>query len=428
MAGNSDQRPLSWHCVPKWGAVGRAISACAVTLIAASVLLSTRTVAGEPGLQADPAPREVFGKVYQCRPGPWGSLEYYSMHFEMPDYLVNHFPRPESLPHWSFAGGTEASLRTLFDGAGLRRPFQDVMLDPGRRVSREGVLTVFPPVPDLISMTSQQRSIIYRELAKCTFNPYHVTPICIANGDPDAWFSRSGMRPELGALCKKMSYMRGQVLCFSDLAVVFGMVGSEGEARDVFRAMSRTQALVLRLNLKGSADPAEVMRYWSGDHRNKEIEPMLAGAAETEGMERLDCIHLLPTLVRRCLYRYPSEDLSVAGLLPDCHWTALNFFNSTPINYGFDPRYFEKSLAHDYVAVAPPYRFGDLLVLTTPEGEAVHSCNYIADDIVYTKNGETLAAPWLLMKMADVKRFYGADQPVSLRGYRLTAQSEPPKY
>jgi hypothetical protein len=290
------------------------------------------------------------------------------------------------------------------------------MLTSEHRRIQGNVVTVFPPTADLMAMTSAQRSIIYRELAKSDLNPYHMDPICIANGDAERWFAHSTLRPELRDVVKKLTYWRGEMLCFSDVAAVIAMAKSEEEARKDFKAMSRTRSLVLRLNTGNRGDFTQVAQYWSGNNRNEEIGPMLLSEMETEGTKRLDCIHLLPPLARRYLYCYPSEEFSVP---PDCHWTSLNFFNSAPIAYQPDVRLFSLYLQKDYVPVAPPYTFGDVLVYYTPDGEALHSCVFVADDIVYTKNGQALTAPWLLMKMRDVEHFYSYDHRLTLRGYRL---------
>jgi hypothetical protein len=382
-------------------------------------LMATAALCANPCVVAvPPSPEtpEVWGKVYHCKPGPWGDLAYYYIYLEMPDHLMKLFPLPDPATRWSFPGATEASVRSLFEKAELPRAFQDSMLAPEHLRLQGNVLTVFPPSADLIAMTSAQRSIIYRELAKSDFNPYHVDPICIANGDAETWFAHSSVRPELREVVKKMTYWRGEMLCFSDVSAVIGMAKSEEEGRKDFKAMSRTRSLVLRLHMGAHSDFHQVTQYWDGNKRNEEIGPMLLSEMETEGTKRLDCIHLLPPLPRRYLYCYPSDEFLVP---PDCHWTSLNFFNSAPVEYQPDVHRFAMYLQKDYVPVESPYTFGDVLVYYTPAGEALHSCVYIADDIVYTKNGQTSAAPWLLMKMRDVERFYSYEQHLTLRGYRL---------
>jgi hypothetical protein len=367
---------------------------------------------------------EVFGKLYQCNPGPWGDLQYYYIYLEAPDRLVEHFNMPHSVTKWVFEGGTEDKLRTLFAKAGLPVALQEYLLDAKHVVHEGNLLTVFPPLPDLLAMTAAQRTVIYVELAKSELNEFHANPVYITSGDPDQWLAQSKLRPELRAVIKKLCYMRGEVLCFSDLSAVLGMVQSDAEAHDLFKTMTRMRSLMLRLNVATGADFKGVVNYWSGINRNKDIESIILSAVETKQIDRLDCIHLLPSLPRRYLYSYPPPELAILGRMPDCHWTSLNFFNFTPRDYFLDTRLASLHVLEDYDKVSPPYAFGDVFMFMTPEGNALHSCVYIADDIVYTKNGENMAAPWLLMKVSDVKRIYSHVGQTSIQGYRLKAMND----
>jgi len=40
------------------------------------------------------------------------------------------------------------------------------------------------------------------------------------------------------------------------------------------------------------------------------------------------------------------------------------------------------------------------------ETELIHSCNYIADGIVFTRNGGSLEQPWMLTKLDAVVDYY----------------------
>jgi hypothetical protein len=385
-------------------------------LTASALLVSTAVMAH--GQEAAEQP-ETFGKVYHCKAGPWGDLQYYQVHLEIPDWMINSVQRPSVTPTWYFPGGTQASIRALFQQAELPAALQEYLLDPAHQSVQDGMLTVFPPLPDLIAMTPTQRTIIYSELAKSEVNTSYARPICIANGDPDSWFAQSGLRPELLEMTKKLSYIHGGMLWFSDLGVVLGMAQSKNEGRDIVRTMQRSSSLVLRLNLKASTNVEQVVRYWTADGRNKEIESMLRAAAQTQGNDDLDVIHLLPPLPRRYLYTYYSGEIPIFGTLPNCHWTSLNFFNATPLDYHRDPRLATLHVNEDYTMVPEPYQLGDVLMFVTAAGFPMHSCVYIAADIVYTKNGQSATCPWILMKLGDLKKMYSRSQPITIQGYRL---------
>jgi len=104
--------------------------------------------------------------------------------------------------------------------------------------------------------------------------------------------------------------------------------------------------------------------------------------------------------------------------LPDCHWTSLNFFNNTARSYYLDTRLAAGALLSQYERVNAPYRFGDVLAFVSSDS-VLHSCVFIADDIVYTKNGENILAPWVFQRMDDVMAIYQTDTSVQIQGYRL---------
>lgn len=367
---------------------------------------------------ADPAP-EVFGKVYKCKPGPWGDLQYYYIYLEAPQRLVENFPMPNTITKWSFSKATVIDLKNLFAQAGLSQALQDYLLDPKHMVLEADAITVFPPLPDLTAMTPEQRSIIYKELALSDLNEFHKSPVLITSGSVDQWLGMSRLSDELIEIIRKFAYKRGSVLAFSDLSAVLNYVQTDAEAKDFFKTMTRTRSLILRMELQKTTNVQEIASYWTGQNRNKDIEPILTSGLETEGIERMDIIHLLPSLPRRFIFGYPPMELAMMGRMPDCHWSSLNFFNYKPKEYFLDTRLATAHVLENYVKVEPPYRFGDVLMFLTPQGDAIHSCNYIADDIVYTKNGENMISPWVLMKISDVLRIYSNESQSTIQGFRL---------
>jgi len=78
----------------------------------------------------------------------------------------------------------------------------------------------------------------------------------------------------------------------------------------------------------------------------------------------------------------------------------------------------EEVLHRDYVPVTGEPRFGDIILLTLPDGTSIHSANYIADGIVFTKNGPSLATPFLLSTLEDMLAFYPSGEGITLQYFR----------
>ena len=57
-------------------------------------------------------------------------------------------------------------------------------------------------------------------------------------------------------------------------------------------------------------------------------------------------------------------------------------------------------------------QYGDILLLMNEKQEVKHSAVFIADDIVFTKNGNNYRQPWMLMRIPDLLTTYPATPPM----------------
>jgi len=358
-----------------------------------------------PGLPAPPQSQQVF----TANPGPWGNLICSYVYLEAPKNLVEDFPLPSPVPRWTFPETALASLPELFAKAGLSKALTETLLSPKKMVKEEGRIHLFPPLPELEAMTPESRAIIYAELAKEPDNEYHADPVLIIGTTIEEWYHSSKLRPELIAKIKQLSYLRGETTAFSDIPLLLNYAQSDSEARIIFKACTRTRNLMVRLKLDKTSNAEEIIKYWSFGIgiRRKDIEPIILSLMELDGAADLGLVHLLPALARKLLYTYPSLDMAKHGLLPDCHWTSLNFFNYEPHEYLLNARLATSQVLEQFTPVEPPYQFGDVLFfLDSQTGDAFHSCVHLADNIVYTKNGRNMLSPWMLMRLDDVKKVY----------------------
>jgi hypothetical protein len=79
-------------------------------------------------------------------------------------------PKPNSVPRWCFPGADESSLRALFKEALIPGSVQERLFNPQRMLAKDSVLTLFPILDDLEALTTDQRSVVYAELAKSPLN------------------------------------------------------------------------------------------------------------------------------------------------------------------------------------------------------------------------------------------------------------------
>ncbi len=360
--------------------------------------------------------------TFHANEGPWGKLVCFYIFLEAPMSLLEDISLPNPKTRWSFPKSQAAILPDLFKKAGLPAAFAKTLLNPKSQVLEDDMVHLFPPLEDLEAMTPAMREVIYPELAKHPINEFHANPVLITTDTVDEWYQSSKLRPDLVAKIRKMSYKRGECIVFSDLAAMMNHARSSSDARLIFKAFTRTRSLMVQLELKqGEANIEELLNYWTTGLRlrRKDIEPIMQSILDLGGVDRLGLVHILPALTRKLLYTYPSQDMLRQGILPDCHWTALNFFNYTPKDYLLDSRLATSEVLEDFKEIKPPYIYGDILFLIDSEkGNAFHSCVYLADDIVYTKNGRNLFSPWVLMKIETLKKIYLYNDNGRIQGYR----------
>lgn len=354
-------------------------------------------------------------------PGPWGQISSYPIFLEAPSFLIDRFPLPNSRPRWAFPTSRVEELEDLFKVAELDPELRQVVLTPTAMVTEGEWTYLFPPLPMLEAMTSLQREIVYAELRKYQVNEYHFEPVLITSGDADEWFHSSQLRPELIAKIKGFVYRRGDALAISDLPALMNYVNGEAEGREMLKAFTRTRSLIARLIVNEKSDISAIINYWTTglNLRRKDVEPLLQSVLNTEGIDSIDVVHMLPALPRKLLLTYPDMGLAKDGIFPDCHWTSLNFFNYNPQGYLLDSRLATTAVLERFNAVEPPYKFGDILFfLDSKNGDAFHSCVYVADDIVFTKNGRNVLSPWILSRLDDVKKVYLFDNNGRVQGFR----------
>jgi hypothetical protein len=343
----------------------------------------------------------------QAKAGPWGRIEYQFIYLTAPEAILDEFPTPNPQPRWCFADSTAAAVRGLLDNAGVDAALRDrLFADPRARRDGEGVFTLFPAVADIEALKPAVRTALYRELAKHPQNPFHNEPTCVPDGDVDAWLRGTGLPDHIVALIRELAWKDGDATLFSDYRVLISHAGSDGEARRWIKTLTRTRAVVAYLKVDASDDLTALRRYWSAGYHRKDSLPMLNAAAEAPGGGRLDLTHLLPPLPRRLAYAYTTPELDRTGQAPNCHWTSLNFFNYTRQNIYLDLKLAASEVLQDYDRIAGPPAFGDILFFLDEKGNAFHSVVYLADDLVFSKNGGNTVMPWIITRLGDVKQLY----------------------
>lgn len=403
-----------------------------VTLVAAALVLGGASVRSQypitavanaplpidPALQIVSQAQAKGGSVTES-PGPWGVLRSSYVYIAAPDSVLELFPVPSAVTRWTFVGMSPADATALFNQPDVPAALRAEAADPARFTKVGGDMQFTPSAAAVLALPPQARARIYEVLARWEVNEFHHDPYFVPEADVDRWIGGTGLRPELIDAVKRTAYPKGKSLCFSDLPYLVSLSQSHAESRGLIKALSRTRTALLSLRLDSSSNVARIREYWtSGNANAKDFLPLLESVAANPAIDALDIVHVLPPYARKLCYTYPHPSLAVGGRYPDCHWTSLNFFNYRPEERLFDTdgaAMFVKERCDPGLA---PYQFGDILFFTDAGGNALHSCVYLADDFVFTKNGSNVISPWLIMKLPEVVERYGVREQPIIRIYR----------
>jgi hypothetical protein len=380
----------------------------------------TRRSTGKAALPAEPMPST---EVTRGVPGPWGDLEYYTVYLEASTALLKSMDVPSYESEWNFVGYTDEQVANVFTSAELPEPIRSELLEREKWRHGEKVVTVRPSKEALLGLPPEARAAIYGVLARWEENPFHREPERVAGRDVREWLQRAELPEPIIAAIEKTVYRRGKNWVLADTPLLLRMVTTEEERLKIRKALTRTPTLVVNLRLTPETNVAALVDYWGSGTRFRDIVPFLESAAANRLTTSLDLIHLLPATVRRLLYTYPGSSYGRTGYYPDCHWTSLNFRNFEPLDRLADPSLATAYVLENYTKVQAPYRYGDVLFLMDgTSANAVHSCVYIADDIVFTKNGRSPTQPWVLMKLDEVVSYYSMYYAPQIACYRRNAE------
>jgi hypothetical protein len=342
--------------------------------------------------------------------GTWGNMETIRFAIDLPDEYV-FVPSVESLVRWSFPGYSKEQVLAKLQLVGV--PDGDVKkLDTSAKWDTQGgVTSVEPGDPLVLGLAPEVRAKLYAVLVAFPQNEHVVDPIWFRPGMVDWRLQDSGLAKESIDLLKKLLYPQGNLLLFADFEPALRALPNEAERRRFMQVVSRKQTLLARVNLEHDTDVEKIAQYWGVGGRRKDLYPYLNALHRVEKGANSNIVCLLPEFARDRLYCHAYVAGDAQGVKQDCFWSAFNFFNDQPDNRFNDMSYVDSVLKRDYSAIAGPTQLGDLILVTVEGKSVIHAANYLADDIVFTKNGADFRQPWVLMRMADMIDTYAVKYP-----------------
>ena len=341
-----------------------------------------------------------LGETQTCQPGPWGQLEFTTTIVEPPGRIFGASALSSRPPVWPFTGRPAAELARALEAAGLPAPTVRELL-AGAEHSNETTIIVRPPEDLLMSLDSPTRGRVYA-LLRDSSNPVYRYPIHINRRYAHTWLDGATDLPEARACLERLIYHQGEMAYFSDHRFLMSKIPGLAERRQLTMALLRQASVSAQLTVTNQAEARQLATYWGRGGREADVQRLLEAA--TNGAA--DISQLLPPIPRARLNTYQSEGYEQ---FLDCTWTALNFFHTVGDDRFLQPAVANRELLENYVSIPSGYQLGDLILLRNRTGRILHSCNYLADHLVFTKNGGDLAQPWIISTLREVANYYTID-------------------
>lgn len=354
--------------------------------------------------------------THMCAPGIWGRVWFERSLIEIPpDRIQIQSVNPKPVK-WYIEANSSAELVAILRTCGLEEgQVQELLLTMVRATN--GVGRILSPSTELVlSLGETVRLKLYTVLGRYSQNEAEAAPFRFSGATVSDWLDDAKVDPDVVKMVRTLIYHQGQSQMFSDMDLVLSRFPSVSVYSNLFMTLARESTLVARVRVMPGDDVDELARYWGAPNRESEVRTLLKTMQNTENCRNVPVSLLLPPFARDRIYRYwHAGDPDFAN----CHYTAMNFFNQVADARFTDLKEVAQTLARDYSEVQDGnYRLGDVILLMKSETEAIHSCNYVADRIVFTRNGGSMAQPWMLTTLDALVDFYSYPDPVRIKVMR----------
>ena len=373
-------------------------------LVVGGVYLRGHEPAGQPAVPPAPA------APVPVKTGPWGTLAKTPIIISPPLELISDsWGREHHTPYqWLLPETTPEVMMAFLSSTGLTADQVAELRASARPEPRINGLAVAPTPALLRSLSPEVRAKLYVQLGRTPLNDDQSNAFRFAAGSSDAWFAGARISPATRQLVEPLLYRHGLHFYFADVDLVRSQIADPAEVRNLAKVLLRQPTYIVELAVPDVASVKDLAEYWGKGGRRTDIRPLLESVAGGGAGRSIDIIHLLPPIAREHLYRYPRLTAEERGrpALVNCLWTSLNFFNATPDDRFLDVNYALDHLRRDYDVVESNFELGDVIAFVDDQGNIFHAAVEIADDLVFTKNGQSMMAPWVIVPIGTLEDFY----------------------
>lgn len=323
-------------------------------------------------------------------------------------YVSNMYEMFESSSKWIFEDKSLEEIRTMLQESGLNNlACEELLANTSAAKDGKGFITT-PPDEVLWNLTEENRAKLYPLIGKDINNAMYNQPVYYNSSNGTEWLYSSGLRIELIEKLKKLIYVENGISYISDIHLMLPLLNNEEERVRLIQIVYRTRALDVQLIIKEGQNISNIADYWGKFGRKELIKPMLESLSGTTNGGQIDILKLLPQIPQSRLNTFSGLEEFQTDC-KDCHWTTMNFFNNKA-----DGSYYNiKNSLLLINGISKPsqdssFDFGDVVSIFNGNNELTHSCTYIADNLVLTKNGTGNLHPFVITYLDRTIPLYGS--------------------
>ena len=353
---------------------------------------------------------------------PGGKLQFTRLEIAPPLEFIQQMAIDPTPRKWLFHNSRE-ELRKFLKEAGLSAEQSDALW--ATHAEEFGDNQTFRPDDAFVrGLNSEVKARIYTRLGEDDRNIDQVNVYRHLGTSVEEWLESANLPREIVNDIQSLSYKSGPFLMFADLPLIWQKLPDLDARGRLLKDLASEQTWMVKLYVDSTSDIKALTEYWGRGGRVNQVRPYLEALSQVrEGKGGWTSIRsILPPFVQTRLFTFPSPTQNAVEQGRDCHWTALNFFNSrTSDAFAANNGAIEDEIRAHYTQVYANQTLGDIILFATRDGENVkifHSAVLIADGIIFTKNGRRSADPFMFMRLDEMKSYYPQTGKVELMYFR----------
>ena len=323
---------------------------------------------------------------------------------------------------WVFHNAPE-ELRKFLKDAGLSTEQYDALW--ATHSEEFGDNHLFRPDDKFVrGLNAEVKRKLYTRLGEDDRNIDQVNVYRYLGPSIETWLEPAKLSPAVLNEIKALSYKSGPFWVFADLPLIWPQLPDVDARGRLLKALVSEQTWKVALWVTSASDIDALAEYWGRGGRVNQVRPFLEALSQArDGNGSGTSIgSILPPFVQTHLYTFPPPTQNAVEQGRDCHWTALNFFHNKPTDsFAANSGAIEEEIRAHYTQVYANQTLGDVILFSTREGDNVkifHSAVFIADDLIFTKNGRRSADPFMFMRLDEMKNYYPQTGKVELMYFR----------